>query len=213
MGKRSYSKLDQVLIELQRGLTSICADLPGRRPNPAANIPEPQLTPEERRASSQMMRVNHSGEICAQALYFGQMVMAQSPQIYNILAEAVKEETDHLAWTAQRLSELKSHCSYLNFYWYTQSFFIGLLAGLAGDRWSLGFIEETERQVSQHLSGHLNRLPAADIKSRVILSQMREDEQHHGQTAAAAGGYPLPWPIKHFMAAQAKIMTTLAQWF
>jgi len=156
------------------------------------------------------MRVNHAGEICAQALYFGQMAMARSPEVYQTLEAAAEEETDHLAWTAQRLQELQSHRSYLNAFWYLQAYLIGLAAGLAGDRWSLGFIEETEQQVTHHLEGHLCRLPLADTKSRKIIAQMRIDEQRHGKTAAQAGARPLPKPIKLLMAAQAKVMTTLA---
>lgn len=210
MNKRSYSKLDQLFIQLERGLTTLCTDLQSRRPSPAADVVEPMLTASERRTSSEMMRVNHAGEVCAQALYFGQMSMARLPGVYTTLEKAADEETDHLAWTAQRLQELNSHTSYLNFFWYTQAYMIGVIAGLAGDHWSLGFIEETEQQVSQHLDGHLKRLPLADSKSRKIIAQMRADEQHHGQTAAAAGARALPWPIKKLMAAQAKVMTTLA---
>ena len=138
MDKRSYSKLDQLLIQIERGLSTVCANLPPARPNPAAGMSEPPLTQTERRASSEMMRVNHTGEICAQALYYGQMAMARSPLIRQILEQAASEETDHLAWTAQRLQELSSHRSYLNFFWYSQAYLLGLIAGIAGDRWSLG---------------------------------------------------------------------------
>src|SRR5262249_50668265 len=149
-------------------------------------------------------------EICAQALYYGQMTAARSSSTADTLAQAAREETDHLAWTAQRLQELGSHTSYLNFFWYSQAYLIGLIAGMIGDRWSLGFIEETERQVARHLSGHLSQLPAKDIKSRKIVAQMREDEQHHGQTAARAGAIPLPAFIKYAMALQSKIMIIAA---
>lgn len=212
MDKRQFSKLDQVLIQIERGLTTLCTDLHSQRPYPAANIGEPLLTPDERRTSSSLMRVNHAGEICAQALYFGQMAMARSATVHDTLATAAEEETDHLAWTAQRLQELNSHQSYLSPFWYSQAYLIGLLAGFAGDRWSLGFIEETERQVTRHLDGHLGRLPSADTKSRKIVAQMREDEQHHGKAAAQAGANPLPSPIKRLMAMQAKVMTTIAAW-
>lgn len=210
MDKRSYSKLDLLLIQIERGLSTVCASLPPRRPSPAAGIAEPPLTQTEKRASSEMMRVNHTGEICAQALYYGQMTMARSPMIHQILERAASEETDHLAWTAQRLQELSSHPSYLNFFWYSQSYLLGLVAGIAGDRWSLGFIEETEQQVTRHLDGHLNRLPVKDDKSRKIIAQMREDEQRHAQTAAQAGGAPLPGFIKLLMSWQAKVMTVTA---
>lgn len=213
MDKRSYSKFDRLLIQLERGLATVCSDLQSRRPNPAVNMPEPLLTESQRRVSCEMMRVNHAGEVCAQALYLGQMTLARSPAVYETLEKAAEEETDHLAWTAERLKELNSHRSYLNVFWYTQAYAIGWMVGFAGDRWSLGFIEETERQVTQHLAGHLDRLPAADTKSRKIITQMREDEQRHGQTAAQSGARPLPRPIKRLMAAQAKIMTSLAAWF
>lgn len=210
MNKRSYSPCDRLLIQLERGLTTLCAGLPSRRPNPAADIPEPPLTETQRRTSGELMRVNHTGEICAQALYYGQMTAARSSFTEAALAQAASEETDHLHWTAQRLQELGSHRSYLNFFWYSQAYLIGLIAGMAGDRWSLGFIEETERQVARHLSGHLNRLPVNDVKSRKIVAQMHEDEQRHGQTAAGAGAAPLPEFIKYCMAFQAKIMTVIA---
>lgn len=210
MNKRSYSKLDQILIQLERGLTTVCAELPSQRPNPAAEISEPLLNDAERSASAELMRVNHAGEVCAQALYYGQMAMARSQYVHDELAKAAAEETDHLAWTAQRLTELNSHRSYLNFFWYSQAYLIGLAAGIAGDRWSLGFIEETERQVTHHLNGHLNRLPEKDLKSRKIVTQMREDEKRHGQSAAHAGAKSLPKLIKRLMTCQAKIMTCVA---
>jgi 3-demethoxyubiquinol 3-hydroxylase len=210
MNKRSYSLLDQCLIQLERGLSTVCTILPGRRPNPAADLAEPLLTSAERRASSELMRVNHTGEVCAQALYYGQMAMARSPVIRQALEHAAAEETDHLAWTAQRLQELSSHRSYLNFFWYSQAYLLGLIAGLTGDRWSLGFIEETEQQVTRHLDGHLSRLPANDDKSRKIVTQMRADEQRHAQAAAKAGGAPLPAIIKFLMTLQAKVMTLTA---
>ncbi len=210
MNKRSYSTLDQLLIQLERGLTTVCTELQGQRPNPATHLEEPALTESERQLSAELMRVNHSGEICAQALYYGQMAMARNPLIQDALAKAASEETDHLAWTAQRLKELGTHHSYLNFFWYSQAYLIGLIAGIAGDKWSLGFVEETERQVTRHLNGHLRRFPAKDLKSRKIITQMREDEQRHGQSAADAGAVPLPKLIKFFMSMQAKVMTTTA---
>lgn len=209
-GQRNYSPLDYVLIQLQRGLITLCANPVAERPNPAAGMMEPSLTVVQRQTSGELMRVNHSGEVCAQALYYGQMAMARTPLIHDVLERAAAEETDHLAWTAQRLQELGTHRSYLNAFWYSQAYLIGLLAGLAGDRWSLGFVEETERQVSRHLDGHLNRLPVNDSKSRKIVAKMRDDEQRHGQTAAQAGAAPLPDWIKILMSLQAKVMTLTA---
>jgi 3-demethoxyubiquinol 3-hydroxylase len=210
MKSRNYSPLDRLLIQVEHGLTALCTQTQSRRPNPAGEMEEPILTEAQRRASSELMRVNHTGEICAQALYEGQMAMARSPTIAQALAQAAAEETDHLAWTAHRLKELHSRPSYLNFFWYAHAYLIGLAAGMIGDSWSLGFIEETERQVTRHLDNHLNRLPAADTKSRQIIAQMREDEQRHGNTAADAGAKPLPAGIKWLMSLQAKVMTVTA---
>lgn len=212
MNKRHYSILDQFLIQIERGLNTVCTIPTPYRANPAAETAEPDLNTDQRKRSSRMMRVNHTGEICAQALYYGQMTMARSPIVYQALEKAAEEETDHLAWTAQRLKELNTHRSYLNPLWYAQSYCIGLIAGACGDRWSLGFIEETERQVTNHLDDHLSMLPLKDHKSRQIVQQMREDEQKHGQTAAQAGGQPLPFLVKQIMTLQSKVMTTLAAW-
>ncbi len=212
MNKRTYSFLDKVFIEFGRGLTTLFCDLPSQNPNPAADLTEPQLNSEEKKLSAQLMRVNHAGEVCAQALYYGQMTQAQNPCVYNTLAKAALEETDHLAWTSQRLRELNTHRSYLNFYWYFQSFCLGALAGFAGDRWSLGFVEETETQVSQHLQKHLLKISLTDHKSRKILEHMREDEINHGKAAHQAGAKALPLPIKFLMGLQSKILTTLALW-
>ncbi len=210
MNKRTYSRVDNLLIQLQRGLTTLGASPVGGRESPAAGVTGADLTASEKKLSAELMRVNHAGEICAQALYYGQMAMAKDPVIQETLAKAAEEETDHLAWTEQRLKELNSHTSYLNFFWYSQSFLIGMAAGLAGDGLSLGFVEETERQVTQHLEGHLHRLPEKDLKSRKIVAQMRKDEQRHGQAAARAGAKPLPELLKLLMSFQAKILTCVA---
>lgn len=210
MNKRNYSLLDQLLMQFERGLQTVCAVQTSQRPNPALDTAEPLLTQAEHQASAELMRVNHTGEVCAQALYYGQMVMAQSPIVYQALEQAALEETDHLAWTSERLQELNTHRSYLNAFWYSLSFLIGLTAGTAGDRFSLGFIEETERQVSQHLKSHLNRLPVKDLKSRQIVTQMREDEQRHGAAAARAGAKSLPLWVQCLMSLQAKVMTITA---
>jgi ubiquinone biosynthesis monooxygenase Coq7 len=158
------------------------------------------------------MRVNHSGEVCAQALYHGQALSARSSTTRQHMQLAAQEETDHLAWCQTRIKELGSHTSYLNPFWYFQSFSIGVLAGLAGDRWSLGFVRETERQVTAHIDKHLQRLPPADTASHAILMQMRADEQQHAHQAEQAGAAELPWIIRQTMRLTAKVMTTTAYW-
>ena len=156
------------------------------------------------------MRVNHSGEICAQALYSGQGMTSSNPVLRGQLEVAAREETEHLAWTERRLDELGAHTSFLNPLWYGGSFAIGAIAGMAGDRWNLGFLSETERQVERHLTGHLDRLPEADARSRAIVAQMRIDEAGHAQMAEDQGARTLPLPIRAFMRLTAKVMTTLA---
>lgn len=158
------------------------------------------------------MRVNHSGEVCAQALYQGQALTARSDDIREKLERSAQEENDHLAWTAQRVDELGTHTSSLNLIWYAGSFAVGAVAGMVGDRWSLGFLAETEYQVVEHLTGHLTRLPAEDQRSRAIVEQMREDEGRHATVAIEAGAHNLPAPIKSLMRATAKVMTTAAHW-
>lgn len=158
------------------------------------------------------MRVNHSGEIAAQALYHGQALVARNPRVRAALVEAGREETDHLAWTQQRLAELDSRRSFLDPLWYGGSFAIGVIAGLAGDRASLGFIEETERQVERHLDHHLQGLPKEDARSRAIVEQMRSDEIAHGRRANELGAAPLPLPVRKLMQATARVMTASAYW-
>jgi ubiquinone biosynthesis monooxygenase Coq7 len=157
-----------------------------------------------------LMRVNHVGEVCAQALYQSQKLVARNPEIQEMLDHSGQEEMDHLAWCETRLQELGSHTSYLNPLWYAGSFAIGLAAGLAGDKWSLGFVAETEKQVENHLESHLEKLPKEDQRSRAIVDQMRIDEIAHGQAAKNAGGANLPEPIQKIMQAMSKIMTTTA---
>ncbi len=180
------------------------------RPSPAAGLPENPLTLAERRRSAALMRVNHSGEVCAQALYHGQGVTASSPGARAMLGRAAQEETDHLAWCAERVAQLESRTSVLDPVWYLGAFALGVLAGAAGDRWSLGFVVETERQVEAHLDGHLARLPQADVRSRAIVSRMKIDEAHHADAARAGGGLELPAPVRALMALQGRVMTTLA---
>jgi ubiquinone biosynthesis monooxygenase Coq7 len=164
----------------------------------------------ERKHAAGLMRVNHVGEVCAQALYQSQKLLARDSQIQEMLEHSAQEEMDHLAWCETRLKELDSHTSYLNPLWYAGSFAIGLVAGLAGDKWSLGFVAETEKQVESHLESHLQKLPETDHRSRAIVEQMRVDEIAHGQAALNAGGESLPEPIQKMMQALSKLMTTTA---
>lgn len=168
------------------------------------------LSPEERAHSAGLMRINHVGEVCAQALYQSQKILAKDPKTRALLDQAASEEMDHMAWCEERLKELDSRPSLLNPLWYFGSFGIGILAGLAGDRWSLGFVVETEKQVERHLDDHLEKLPEADLRSRAIVEQMRIDEIEHGTSAIKAGGQELPDPIKAIMSAASKVMTTTA---
>ena len=167
---------------------------------------------EAQRISAGLMRVNHSGEICAQALYSGQALFARDAKVREALQAAGAEERDHLAWCRERLKELGSRPSYLDPIWYAGSFALGVTSGLTGDRWSLGFLAETEAQVEQHLEGHLDRLPAEDRRSRAILTQMRDDENRHGQTGRSLGAAELPPPVKLAMRAFSKVMTRTAYW-
>jgi len=207
---RQYTFIDRLLIELDVGLSTVFNRVQSHRPNPAAGLSENKLTKTESRRSEGFMRVDHTGEVCAQALYRGQLLTARSEQTHSMLEAACEEEVDHLAWTHERLDELNGRRSYMNAYWYAHSFLIGVIAGLVGDQWSLGFIEETERQVSLHLTDHLGRLPENDQKSLKIIEQMCEDEERHGKNASAAGGDRLPPLIQTLMQLQSKVMTTLA---
>lgn len=207
---RNYSFIDRFVLEIDQGLTSILGRVVSNRPNPAGDHPESELSRQEKKHSEGFMRVDHTGEVCAQALYRGQMLISRSESTQAMLAEACEEEKDHLAWTHERLNELGGHRSYINVYWYLHSFFIGVVAGLCGDRWSLGFVEETEKQVSRHLTHHIEELPKLDIRSQKIVEKMRDDEERHGENAAKAGGSELPSLIKKLMALQSKVMTTLA---
>lgn len=179
-----------------------------QRPCPGNEHDKPQLSQKERRHVAGLMRVNHSGEVCAQALYQGQAITARLEDTKEKMAQAAAEEVDHLSWCEQRLDELDENPSVLNPLWYLGSFTIGALAGLAGDKYSLGFVEETERQVTEHLQNHLARLPENDLRSRAILDQMQVDETHHADQARDAGAAPLPTPIQLLMRQVSKIMTT-----
>jgi ubiquinone biosynthesis monooxygenase Coq7 len=203
------SLLDRFITEFDVALRSLAGGAQARRAMPTAENAN-ALDSAERAHAAGLMRVNHVGEVCAQALYQSQKILARSPETRAMLDHAAQEEMDHMAWCEERLSELGSHTSYLNPIWYAGSFGIGLLAGLAGDRWSLGFVAETEKQVEKHLNSHLETLPMADTRSRAIVDQMRLDEIDHGQSAWDAGGKQLPQPIKIAMEAISKVMTTAA---
>lgn len=204
---RVLSPTDRVLAVLNRGLSAIADRSSGTgRSSPGTPRPDAQLGEAERRHVAGLMRVNHAGEIAAQALYHGQAVVARSPQMREHLLAAAREEQDHLRWCEERLRELGAGPSKLEPLWYAGSFAIGAAAGLAGDRWSLGFIDETERQVSEHLGEHLEQLPAEDDRSRAILEQMRQDEERHGRDARDAGGRPLPAAVKRLMRQVARVM-------
>jgi len=208
--------LDAWIGAADRALRALLAPAHASRPLPlpsggtAENLPE--LSSDERRRAAALMRVNHAGEIAAQALYHGQAIAARSETTRRMLLDAAREETDHLAWCESRLKDLQSRPSLLNPLWYAGSFFIGALAAVAGDRASLGFVVETERQVEGHLDQHLGRLPEGDLRSRAIVQQMRVDEAAHGANARAAGGAELPGPVRALMRHTARIMTATAYW-
>ncbi len=201
---------DRLIAALDQGLRAIAAPPAAARPSPADTIPEADLSADERRASAALMRVNHAGEVAAQALYHGQSLVAHSSTTRELLANAAKEERDHLAWCATRIEELGGRTSLLAPFWYAGSFGIGVLAGLRADADSLGFVSETERQVEAHLRDHLQRLPQRDAKSAAILSRMTEDEAHHGTTAALAGGAVLPAAIRGGMRLGGEILRRVA---
>ncbi|MBK1649412.1 2-polyprenyl-3-methyl-6-methoxy-1,4-benzoquinone monooxygenase [Rhabdochromatium marinum] len=182
------------------------------RANPAQNFPDIELSTEERQRAGRLMRVNHTGEVCAQALYQGQALTARDTEVRAQLERSAREENDHLLWCHERLQELGSRKSLLNPLWYGSSLTLGAIAGLSGDQWSLGFVVETEQQVEDHLAEHIDRLPLADQRSRAILEQMKRDEIHHAEVARGAGAAELPTPIKWAMQAVSKVMTKGAYW-
>ncbi|QWD62208.1 2-polyprenyl-3-methyl-6-methoxy-1,4-benzoquinone monooxygenase [Polynucleobacter sp. MWH-UH25E] len=205
------SPIDRLIIEFDTALRSVVGGANAGRPTPdSQSTTKHSLDAAERKHAAGLMRVNHVGEVCAQALYQSQKLVARDPQIREMLEHSAQEEMDHLAWCETRLKELDSHTSYLNPFWYAGSFAIGLLAGLAGDKWSLGFVAETEKQVEAHLENHLEKLPIDDQRSRAIVDQMRIDEIEHGQAALHAGGVTLPEPIQKIMQTVSKVMTTTA---
>lgn len=202
--------VERAILGLDRALRTVFSVDPARRPNPAREHASSALEDSERRHVAGLMRVNHAGEVAAQALYEGQAATARLDNVREAMRQAADEEVDHLAWCKDRLQELDSRPSLLNPVWYAGSWMIGAAAGLVGDRWSLGFVAETERQVIRHLDDHLSRLPSQDTRSRAILEQMKVDETHHGTAAMEAGGAVLPKPVRTVMALTSKIMTTLA---
>jgi ubiquinone biosynthesis monooxygenase Coq7 len=204
--------LDSAIAAADRALRAVFAPARPSRPVPGVPGRPESLSDGERRASAALMRVNHTGELAAQALYHGQALMARSGDTRELLLEAARAESDHLAWCEERLRELHARPSLLNPFWYAGSFAIGALAALAGDRASLGFVAETERQVEGHLDSHLTALPAGDARSRAILETMRGEEIVHGERARRAGGVSLPGPVRVLMRHTARVMTSTAQW-
>ena len=204
---------DELIIGFDRAVRTLAGTASSRRHYPAADLPEETLTPEERRHAGGLMRVNHTGEVCAQALYQAQALVARDPEVSRRFAVAAREEEEHLAWTQERLAELGDRTSYANPLWYAGSFALGLIAGIGGDRVNLGFVVETERQVEEHLTDHMDRLPQTDARSRAIVAAMRDDEARHGASARDAGASELPLPVRALMRATAKLMTLTAYRF
>lgn len=207
---RHLSPLDRLFVGAQRALDTVAGAPVAGRPSPGESLPLPDLDARQRRHTAGLMRVNHTGEVCAQALYDGQAALARDPATRAHLEAAAAEETDHLAWCAERLHELDDRPSLFNPLWYTGSFAIGALAALAGDHWSLGFVVETERQVEAHLVEHLERLPPADARSRAILETMQADEARHADNALARGGAKLPFPVPALMRGASAMMKAVA---
>jgi len=210
MTHRALSPVDRLLADTQRALETVLGAPAAQRANPADGEAELVLEDAERRHSAGLMRINHVGEVCAQALYMGQAAVARDAATRGHLLDAAQEETDHLAWCGDRLQELDSRPSLLNPLWYAGSYAIGVLAGLRGDGWNLGFVVETEHQVEAHIDEHLQSLPAGDARSRAILQAMKADEARHAADAEAAGARPLPAPVPTLMAAASRVMKAVA---
>jgi len=202
--------IDRLLARVDNALRTLSGAVHAARPNPAGPMLAEDLSPEDRQLAGALMRVNHVGEVCAQALYQAQALTARTDDLRRQMDRASREEGDHLAWTQERLTELGERPSLLNPLWYAGAFGIGLLAGRLGDGVSLGFVAETERQVEQHLAGHLDRLPAADQRSRAIVAAMKDDEARHADEAQGSGGQALPAPMTWLMRGAARVMTTTA---
>ena len=204
--------LDRLIVSFDRGLRTVLGPNNASRETQAQSVPDTDLREPERRHAAALMRVNHTGEVCAQALYQGQALTARNPAARDALERAAAEETEHLAWTGQRIEELGGRRSVLNPVFYAGSFAVGAAAGLLGDRWNLGFLAETERQVVEHLDGHLRDLPPDDRRSRAIVEEMRADEARHATTAVQHGGADLPLPARGLMRLASAVMTRLTYW-
>jgi len=205
-------KLDNLILGFDKALRTLAATPSSARPTPGGTLSEAGLSDAERRHAAALMRVNHCGEVCAQALYQGQALSCDDATVTQALARAAREETEHLAWTAQRVSELGGRLSLLNPLWYAGSLALGYAAGRFGTRWNLGFLAETERQVESHLQGHLERLAPQDAKTRAIVEQMKSDEATHARTAYALGASELPEPVKRAMRLSSRVMTQVSYW-
>ena len=211
MNSRQYPPADKLIGNIDNAMRTLF----GRphiteRPNPAKDMDDVEMNEADKKHAASLMRVNHAGEVSAQGLYSGQALTARLPDVREKMERAAMEENDHLEWCERRLEELDSHKSLLNPFWYFSSFAIGAVAGIAGDKWSLGFVAETEHQVIRHLDEHLESLPKQDAKSRAVVEQMKEDEAHHATVALQHGGAALPMPVKKIMGLTSKVMTTLA---
>ncbi len=208
---RNYSPFDQLIINTDTAIRTLFGQpITTHRDYPANNISDAEFSEQEKKRIAGLMRVNHCGEVSAQALYQGQSLTSKNKEVKEKLQEAALEENDHLQWTKNRLNELDSHTSFLNPLWYGGSFAIGAFAGAIGDKWNLGFLAETEHQVVKHLESHLDKLPGGDLRSRAILEQMKTDELKHATTAIEHGAVELPMPVKTLMAAMSKVMTGTA---
>ena len=204
------SAIDRLIGEFDRALRAVAGVAHATRPSPAAGVSENQITDEERIHAAALMRVNHVGEVCAQALYQGQALTARDAVARQALEQAAREEEDHLAWSAERIHELGGRPSLLNPLWYAGAFAIGAVAGALGDRWNLAFLAETERQVEEHLGGHLEELPPEDARTRTVVEAMQADEARHRASAIELGAAELPDPVKRAMRLASKVMTTVA---
>jgi len=208
MHEKSFNPADRLFLGIDQALRTLFGrPLVTERADPSRDLPEAEMSEQERDLAARLMRINHTGEVCAQALYQGQALTAKLPTVRQSMERAALEENDHLAWCETRLQALDNRKSLLNPFWYASSFLLGATAGLAGDKWSLGFVAETEHQVEAHLNDHLQRLPPQDQKSRAVVEQMKEDEIHHATVALEAGGAELPGPIKLAMKLTSKLMT------
>jgi 3-demethoxyubiquinol 3-hydroxylase len=202
--------MDRLIAEFDRALRAVAGVVHAERASPAGQVPENNIDEQQKAHAAALMRVNHVGEICAQALYQGQALTARAPEARVALEQAAREEEDHLAWAAERIRELGGRPSLLNPLWYAGSFAIGAAAGLLGDRWSFAFLAETERQVEEHLAGHLEALPPEDQRTRAVVEAMRADEARHRESAIALGAAELPEPVKRAMRLASRVMTTVA---